>query len=128
MIDFIRSFCWQNRPSFFNCMINIFIFRCVDTKTLDYYYFADLLTWNNSLNNKKLNSVAYVFRRKLLRVGWISDFWLLNDTHFLWLDPLAGLVNNPINIFLVITSIILYYLFSIKYLWISIILLVSIIL
>ena len=52
-------------------------------------------------------------------------FWLFKNTHFVWLDPLAMLINNPINIFLINPNIILCYLPFIKYLWISKILLVS---
>ena len=39
--------------------------------------------------------------------------------HMVWLDPLSRLVNNPINIFLFNTDIILYHVLFIKYLWIS---------
>ena len=39
--------------------------------------------------------------------------------HMVCLDPLSRLVNNPINIFLFNTDIILYHLLFIKYLWIS---------
>ena len=42
---------WLDSISFFNSMINIFIFRCVDLKTLDYYnYFADRPTQYNPPN------------------------------------------------------------------------------
>ena len=46
---------------------------------------------------------------KLIRVGRILNFWLLNDTHFVWLDTLTILANNLINIFLKNLNIILYY-------------------
>ena len=36
---------------------------------------------------------------KLIRVGLVKHFLLLKDTHFIWLDALTTLVNNPINIF-----------------------------
>ena len=36
---------------------------------------------------------------KLIRVGWIIHFWLLNETHFVWLEVLTMLFNNPIIIF-----------------------------
>ena len=39
-------------------------------------------------------------------------FWLLNDTHSLWLDALTMSVNNPINIFLINSNNVLYYVFS----------------
>ena len=45
--------------------------------------------------------------------------------HFGWLEGLAILVNNPINYFLINPNIILYHVFFIKYVRISIILLVS---
>ena len=32
-------------------------------------------------------------------VGWTIHFWFLNDMHFIWLDALAMLINNPTNIF-----------------------------
>ena len=37
---------------------------------------------------------------KLIRVGWVADFWLPKDAHFAWLEALTILVNNPINIIL----------------------------
>ena len=46
---------------------------------------------------------------------------------FLWLDPLTRPVNNPINIFKINPNIILYHVLFIKYLWVSEILLVSIV-
>ena len=46
--------------------------------------------------------------------------------HFVWLDPITRPVNNPINVFSINPNTILYYVPSIKYLWISKILLVSI--
>ena len=46
---------------------------------------------------------------KLIRVGWILRFWILKDTHFVWLDTLTSLANNLINIFLKNPNIILYY-------------------
>ena len=45
--------------------------------------------------------------------------------HFLWLDELTMLVNNPINIFLFNPNIISYHVLLIKYLWISKIALLS---
>ena len=53
-------------------------------------------------------------------------FWLLNEIHFVWLDPLTRPVNNPINILLINTNVILYHVAFIKYLWVSKIPLVSI--
>ena len=31
----------------------------------------------------------YSLGYKLIRAGWIIHFWLFNDTHFVWLDPLT---------------------------------------
>ena len=53
-------------------------------------------------------------------------FWLLNETHFVRLDPSTRLVNNPINIFLINPNLILYHVLFIKHLWISKILLASV--
>ena len=39
--------------------------------------------------------------------------------HFVWLEALTMLLNNPINIFLINQNIILYHVLFIKYLWIS---------
>ena len=50
---------------------------------------------------------------------------MLQDTHFLGLDPLTRPVNNSITIFLINPNIISYHVFFIKYLWISKISLVS---
>ena len=36
---------------------------------------------------------------KLIKVDWISNFWLLKNTHFVWLEALTRLVNNTINVF-----------------------------
>ena len=58
-----------------------------------------------------------------MRVGLISHFWLLNETHFVWLEALTLLLNNPINILLINPNIILDHVLFIKYLWISKILL-----
>ena len=46
--------------------------------------------------------------------------------HFVWLEALTMLLNNPINIFLINQNIILYHVLFIKYLWISKISLLSI--
>ena len=46
--------------------------------------------------------------------------------HFVWKDALTMSVNNPINISLINSNIILYHVPFIKYLWTSEILLVSI--
>ena len=46
--------------------------------------------------------------------------------HFVWKDALTMSVNNPINIFLINSNIILYHVPFIKYLWTSEISLVSI--
>ena len=43
--------------------------------------------------------------------------------HFVWINALTMLINNPINTFLANPNIILYYFPFIKYLWISKILL-----
>ena len=53
-------------------------------------------------------------------------FWLLNETHFVWLYALTILINNPLNFFLINSKIKLHHVLSIKYLWISKISLVSI--
>ena len=45
-----------------------------------------------------------------MRVGWISHFWLLKNTHFVLLGAITTtLVNNEIKIFLIKTKIILCY-------------------
>ena len=54
-----------------------------------------------------------------MRGGWVIHFWLLNDTHFAWLDALTMSVNNPVYIFLVNPNIFWYYVVFIKYLCIS---------
>ena len=36
---------------------------------------------------------------KLIRVGWVVHFWLINDAYFVCLEELTMLVNDPINIF-----------------------------
>ena len=61
-----------------------------------------------------------------MRVGWILHFWLIKDMHFVWLEALTILVNDTVNIVLIISNIVLYYVPFIKYLFISKILLVSI--
>ena len=66
----------------------------------------------------------YSLSSKLIRVGWISHFWLLNDTHFVWLGALTMLVNNAINVFLITRNIILYA-FFIKYLSVFVISIIS---
>ena len=48
------------------------------------------------------NSWLYSLGCKLIRVDWILHFWLLKDTHFVWLVALTMPVNNTINIFLII--------------------------
>ena len=55
---------------------------------------------------------------KLIRVGGILHFWLLNETDFVWLNTLTGPVNNPRNILLINLNIILYHVLFIKCLWI----------
>ena len=50
-----------------------------------------------------------------MKVGWIIHFWLLNDTHFVWLDALTMPVNNPLYIFLIDPNSILYHVPFIKY-------------
>ena len=45
------------------------------------------------------NTWLYSLGCKLIRVGWVKRFWLLNETHFVWLDALTMSVNNIINIF-----------------------------
>ena len=32
-------------------------------------------------------------------IGWILRFWLVKNTHIVWLDALNWPVNNPVNIF-----------------------------
>ena len=49
-----------------------------------------------------------------MRVGWVTRFWLLKKTHFVWLDPLTWPVNNAINIFLTKPNIILYHVLSLN--------------
>ena len=68
----------------------------------------------------------YLLGFKLIRVGWIIYFWLLNETQFVWLDLITRSVDNPINIFLINPNIILHHVLFIKYLWISKLSLVSI--
>ena len=53
-----------------------------------------------------------------MKTVWISYFWLLRDTDFLWLEALTALVNNTIKFFLIIQSIILYYVPFVKNIWI----------
>ena len=65
------------------------------------------------------NSWLHSLGCKLERVVRISHFQLLNETHFVWLDPLTTPVNNPINIFPINLNIILYHALYIKYLKIS---------
>ena len=46
-------------------LINIFIFRSAGLETLDYYYFADQPTQNNSPDcKKKLNCLQKYFSKK----------------------------------------------------------------
>ena len=52
-----------------------------------------------------------------MRVGWVIHFWLLNGTHFVWLDGLTIPVNNPINIFLINPNIVLYYIYVLYISW-----------
>ena len=52
-----------------------------------------------------------------MRVGWVIHFWLLNDTHFVWLNGLTIPVNNPINIFLINPNIVLYYIYVLYISW-----------
>ena len=56
---------------------------------------------------------------QLRQVGWIKDFWLLNEMYFVSLDLLTRPVKNPISLFLIKPKIILYHVLLIKYLWIS---------
>ena len=51
---------WENKHStrFFTSMIEVFIFRCADNETQDYYYFADRPARDNFPDcwyNKKLS-------------------------------------------------------------------------
>ena len=57
-----------------------------------------------------MHSIYY----KLTIVGWVNHFWLVKDTHFVWLDPFTRPVNNPINIFLINPNIKLYPVFSLN--------------
>ena len=59
---------------------------------------------NLTANGHYWNTWLYSLGCKLLRVGWILHLWLLNGTTFVWLDALATLINNPINIFLLSSS------------------------
>ena len=52
-----------------------------------------------------------------MRVGWVIHFWVLIDTHFVWLDGLTIPVNNPINIFLINPNIVLYYIYVLYISW-----------
>ena len=56
-------------------------------------------------------SSQYSLGCKLIRVGLIIHFWLFNEMHFVWLDPLTMLTSNPKNIFLINLNI-LYHVFS----------------
>ena len=66
-----------------------------------------------------VNSWLYSLGCKLVRVDWILHFELLNEMHFVWLDPLNRPVNHPINIFTINLNIILYHAVYTKYLKIS---------
>ena len=46
--------------------------------------------------------------------------------HFVWLQTLTMLIDNPVSIFLVTSTIFSYNIFSNKYLWVSKILLISV--
>ena len=91
---------------------------------------------NLTANGYYWNSWVFSWGCKLIRAGWVIHFWLLDDSHFVWLDVISMPINNPINIFLINPNIILYYVFSlniyvylcffIKYLCIFKMLLVSI--
>ena len=60
MVAFICNLCWLNSTSSFNSKINIFIFRCADPETLDYYYFADRTTRNNSPDFPYNKNLSYL--------------------------------------------------------------------
>ena len=49
--------------------------------------------------DRTTNILAYLVKCEIIRVGWVTPFWLLMDTNFVWLEALTMLVNNPINIF-----------------------------
>ena len=49
---------------------------------------------------------------KLIKVRWFSHFWLLKNTHFVWLKALNA--NNLINNFSVSPNIVWYYVFSLN--------------
>ena len=56
---------------------------------------------NLTANQWKWNFCLYSLECKLIKVGWIIHFWLLNKTHFVWSDTLTISFNNPIDIFLI---------------------------
>ena len=68
----------------------------------------------------------YLLGGKLIRVGSIIHFWLLNETHFVWLEPLTRSVNNAIDIFLINPNIVSFYVIFITYSCIAKISLISI--
>ena len=49
---------------------------------------------NLTINGQYCNSWLHSLGPKLIRVGWISHFWLLKDTHLVWFDALSRAVNN----------------------------------
>ena len=80
VVGFLCNLHWHNSTSFFNSMINIFIFTYADPETWDYYYFVDQPTWNNSHNclyHKKLSCLC------------LTDFFLF----FLNWDSLHARLN-----------------------------------
>ena len=63
---------------------------------------------DNRVNEYKCNSWFYSLGCKLIRVGWIKHFWLLKNTHFVFLEALAIMwVVSTINNFLIIPNIVL---------------------
>ena len=55
---------------------------------------------------------------KLVKEGWVIHGWLFEDIHFVWLEALTIIVNDPlklnnlINTFLINSNLILYHSFS----------------
>ena len=74
---------------------------------------------DKSLRTLQLPShLSSTFYSKSIRIEWISHFWILKDTHFVWLEALAMLANNTIILFLIIQNILSYYVSLIKHPWI----------
>ena len=57
------------------------------------------------MNSSIILACIHSLGRKSIRAGWISQFWLLKDKDFIWLETLTMLVNNTIKIFSIISNI-----------------------